>query len=181
MVGANVITIINNIVEAPFAKPWGNYLLDNIAENKMPSAISWLPQTLGWKVLVAFLLILLLRKAYQSYKSYQKNAYRREALAWLSQCKIAHDIDMYKHLPALLRKTALTAFNRSDICTLSGKDWENWLDQRCSKTNFTAICPDILYQLSFMPASSLSFKKEEYQTLMAQISLWIKYHRSEDD
>ncbi len=165
---------------SPFTKPWGNYLLEKIVENQAPHSISWFPQTVGWQVLITALLLLLANKIYQAYENYQRNAYRRSALAWLVQCQQANDIKMYKQLPALLRKTALNAFKRSEISQLNGKYWEQWLDKQCQQTSFVTTCPNALHQLAFMPTRSDAFKAEQYQKLIVQVTLWIKHHRRSD-
>lgn len=140
-----------------FEKPWGNYLLEAIVETKAPDLISFWPQTIAWQLLFIFLIMLILKKNYQSWKNYQANAYRREALVWLAQCSLSNEEDI-RQLPALLRKTAILANNRQlkkssafpsensnkyfaikrkqEITELRGIHWVKWLDQHCSKSHF---------------------------------------------
>lgn len=165
------------MLQTPFEKPWGNYLLEKIVETSAPPDVSWLPQTIGWKFIALGVIILLAKKCYQGYQSYKNNAYRREALAWLKHYQATKNNKDYHKLPALLRKTALLAFKRNEITLLNGKHWELWLDQQCSKTNFHQLCPDLLYQLAYMPKTQTQHDKAQYQVLIAQITLWIKYHR----
>ena len=54
-----MIEMITTTTQTPFAKPWGNYLLEKIVETQTPQSISWLPQTLGWKLLAGITLLLL--------------------------------------------------------------------------------------------------------------------------
>ena len=172
--------IIATSVEAPFAKPWGNYLLEKIVETQAPENISWLPQTLGWKILASVALLLLTRKVYTIYRNYKRNAYRREALTWLEQCQQTDNFDLYKQLPTLLRKTALSAFKRTEISQLTGSQWERWLDKQCQQTSFVSSCPNVLHQLAYMPIKPNTFNADQYQVLLAQITLWIKHHRRSD-
>ena len=168
-----------DVSTAPFEKPWGNYILDKIVETQAPTAISWLPQTLGWQIIFLCAVIYLLLKSYGAYKSYKKNAYRRDALKWLSQLESANTENLYQQLPLLLRKTALIGFNRADITQLDGEKWERWLDSQCKETSFNNHCPTLLYQLSYSPNVNLT--EEKLQVLVSQIALWIKYHRRQDD
>lgn len=170
-------TIITTSTQSPFAKPWGNYLLEKLVETQAPEAISWLPQTLGWKLLAGIALLLLIIKSYQLYQGYQRNAYRREALAWLKRCQQTDSLDLYMQLPSLLRETALSAYKRTEITQLTGSQWEHWLDQQCQQTSFSTSCPNILHQLSYMPINSHDVHTEQYQVLLEQIRLWIKHHR----
>ena len=175
------VSLVTQKVAAPFAKPWGNYLLNDIVETHAPETISWLPQTIGWQLLVLLALIFIFVKSYRAYQKYQRNAYRREALAWLKICNEKANSKLYQQLPALLRKTALNAFNRAEISQLSGSHWEHWLDKQCDKTSFTRCCPDLLYQLSYKPIEDNKISQHEYQILIEQISLWIKYHKDAND
>jgi hypothetical protein len=140
-----------------FEKPWGNYLLEAIVETKAPDTISFWPQTIAWQLLFILLILLIIKKSYQSWKNYQANAYRREALAWLAQCSLSNEDDV-RQLPALLRKTALLANQRfiiengllteqvnikigeiraqQEIKNITGKPWVEWLDKHCTKTDF---------------------------------------------
>jgi len=169
--------LITATTQPPFEKPWGNYLLEKLIETQTPESINWLPQTLGWKILALVALLLLIRKVHHVYRDYQRNAYRREALAWLFQCQQTNEPELYKQLPTLLRKTALNAFKRSDISQLSGEQWEHWLDQQCQQTSFVTTCPNALHQLAYMPINPSTFEPERYQDLLTQVTLWIKHHR----
>lgn len=141
-----------------FEKPWGNYLLEAIVETKAPDTISFWPQTIAWQLLFILLILLIIKKSYHSWKDYQANAYRREALTWLAQCSLSNEEDI-RQLPALLRKTAILASQklinenstmtdnislktyalkcRQEITALSGKSWVKWLDKHCDKSDFT--------------------------------------------
>jgi len=162
-----------------FVKPWGNYLLKNIAETPAPEPVSWLPQTLGWQILCIFALIFGLNKLYSVYKSYKRNAYRRVALQWIKQLEGCTDIQLFRQLPKLLRKTAILAFGRTDVLHLSDKCWEEWLDKQCAKTSFSHLCPTLLHQLAFAPSVDIS--THQYEVLIEQVKLWIAFHRRHDD
>ena len=183
-----------------FEKPWGNYLLEAIVETKAPDNISFWPQTIAWQLLLVLLIMIVIKKSYQSWRNYQANAYRREALAWLSQCSLANEEDV-RQLPALLRKTAILANKRllkenrvfpinsgQGINNLSGSSWTKWLDEHCSKSHFSAqeepcspatySAEKLLAQLAYMPEIDLNnaaFKKGLIQ-LIQQIELWITHH-----
>lgn len=172
-----MIEVIKTTIQSPFEKPWGNYLLEKIVETQAPESISWLPQTLGWKFLALAALFVLIRKIYHAYKNYQLNAYRRDALAWLKECQKSDDFTFYKQLPSLLKKTALSVYERTEISHLTGAQWEYWLDQQCQQTSFATTCPNVLHQLAYRSKNSDSFNTGQYQALLAQITLWVKHHR----
>lgn len=182
-----------------FEKPWGNYLLEKIVETTAPETISYFPQTIAWKIICIVLIIFIINKGYQSWKTYQANAYRREALLWLSQCSLSNEEDV-RQLPALLRKTALLACQvnnnnhltqnaelistrRDEITQLSGNAWATWLDAHCTKTRFShqaaALSPEqLLKNLAYIAHIDLLDDKfnKALKLLSQQITLWIKYH-----
>jgi len=182
-----------------FEKPWGNYLLDNMVETTPPESISFVPQTIAWQLIFLLLILFTINKCYRRWKSYQDNAYRREALAWLAQCSLTNEEDV-RQLPALLRKTALLAngvtknnnttesshlaiMRRNKITQLSGNAWLTWLDEHCPKTQFSNEGTDLsseklLTQLAYMPKLELFDEKfcSALNQLSQQIEIWIKYH-----
>ena len=182
-----------------FEKPWGNYLLEKIVETTAPETISYFPQTIAWQIICIVLIIFILNKGYQSWKTYQANAYRREALFWLSQCSLSNEEDV-RQLPALLRKTALLACQvnnnnhstqsgelviicRDEITQLSGNAWAIWLDEHCTKTKFShqtaALSSEqLLKNLAYIAHIDLLDDKfnKALKLLSQQITLWIKYH-----
>ncbi len=166
----------------PFEAPWGNYLLKEFIETQQPEMISFYPQTIGWLLIGSILLIALFYKIILMIKLYQTNAYRREALKWLQKLPDYTDVlqqPMFRKLPTLLRKVALTGFGASIVVPLSLKDWEVWLDQQCAKTSFSGNFSSYLHQLSYSPAPALT--PNQIALLTEQVSLWISFHRRPDD
>jgi len=187
-----------------FEKPWGNYLLEKIVETTAPEAISYFPQTIAWQLMLFFLIIFMIKKAYQSWKLYQANAYRREALTWLEKCSLTNEKDI-RQLPTLLRKTALLAYEvssknrtanssgvvitrRDKITQLSGSAWAVWLDEHCPKTQFSVQANNLsfdklLSQLAYIPKLDLNDNEfnRALRLLYQQIALWIQHHQLSDE
>lgn len=172
------MSVVNTQQTTAFDKPWGNYLLEKIVETQPPEAISWLPQTIGWKITFVILFFYLCFKVIAEYKKYKRNTYRRNALKWLKQYQSDEEW-YYRQLPVLLRKTAISGYDRTTITSLSGGDWDSWLDSQCQKTDFSSSCSMILHQLAFAPDFNLS--AQEKQLLIQHVSTWIKHHRRKND
>lgn len=165
-----------------FQQGWGNALLKEFIEVGSPALTSWWPQTLGWKIVLAILLLLVIKKSYLRWQAYKHNTYRREALAWLNNLPTLYDLEqqtIFRQLPALLRKTAITAFNREQICKLQANEWDAWLDKHCQQTSFTTRFAKQLHILAFSPTPQLSH--EQMHALINEVSLWIKFHRRLND
>jgi hypothetical protein len=163
-----------------FDAPWGNYLLNDIIETSQPESISWWPQTLGWQLLFLFSTFYLLVKGYRRYKKYIANAYRREAIAWIEALpvyQVSKPEVIFRQLPAILRKTAISAFSRAEVSLLSKDNWELWLDNQCQGSRFTSHCSNLLYRLSYQADHQLS--TEQMMLLQTDILHWIKFHRGQ--
>lgn len=86
-----------------------------------PEAVAWWPLAPGWYGLTALVLLLLLVLAFRSWKRWKADAYRREALHELAGASDPAAIG------ALLRRTALAEFPRTEMAKLSGSAWLDWL------------------------------------------------------
>ena len=65
---------------------FGNLVLKGFVEIDAPEqAISWLPQTIGWLVLVLVLIVLALYRGYRYYQYWFNNRYRKSAVAALNK------------------------------------------------------------------------------------------------
>jgi hypothetical protein len=182
-----------------FEKPWGNYLLEKIIETAAPETISLWPETIGWKLVTAGLLIYITIKCYQQWQRYQRNAYRRDAITWLNRCSLSNEAHV-RQLPTLIRKVALLAYDKqhqnsrdeitistSNMVKLSGKHWANWLDKHCDKSDFLSLVnhpssPDLLSCLAYMPTIDFQDKKQitAIKQLHTMIGLWITHHKDAD-
>ncbi|KEA09353.1 DUF4381 domain-containing protein [Rhizobium rhizogenes] len=94
--------------------------------------VSWFPQTWGWLALVVVLVALITVLLVRQVKHYRANRYRREALLEL-QALEREILDPAKRqqamraLAALLKRTALAAWPRDDVASLSGAAWIHFL------------------------------------------------------
>lgn len=162
-----------------FPRPWGNYLLEDFIETQAPEPISWMPQTMGWYVVLLFVMYFISKKAFRKYQKYKRNAYRREALHWLSSLT-EKPSDKYIHqLPQLLRNTAIKGYGRVAVASLTGVNWESWLDKQCVKTNFSTDCSGLLNRVAYSDLGTIS--DSDRLKLREHISDWVKYHRGQYD
>lgn len=125
--------------------------LRSLHDIAVPPPVSWLPQTWGWAALAALLGILLLSAFLAWLRRYRRNVYRREALRLLDG--IAADIRNPAHretgvhqLMELLKRTALAAWPRSDVASLTGQAWARRLNSRKADNTFTSLLDDLEYQ-----------------------------------
>ena len=98
-------------------------LIDRLAEPPEPSPISMAPQTAGWTVVAVLLALVLVWLAWRGMQRWRANAYRRAALAELDAAG-----DDPAAIADILRRTALAAWRRERVASLSGADWLRFLD-----------------------------------------------------
>jgi len=98
-------------------------LLDRLAEPLEPAPVSMAPQTAGWTVLTVVLALVLAWLAWRWVQRWRANAYRRAALAELDAAG-----DDPAAVADILRRTALVAWPRDRVASLSGADWLRFLN-----------------------------------------------------
>lgn len=82
--------------------PPSTYILRELHDVAVPPSVSWYPQTIGWKILAAVVLIALVYVAYRLAQQWWCNRYRQEALLTISQIKPS-DKGMPKALFSVLK------------------------------------------------------------------------------
>ena len=129
------------------------------------------------------LLLLLLWGAFVWYRRWKRNAYRREALAELDRIENALAGDGAAHLllprlPELLKRTALAAYGRGEVASLSGKSWLDFLDHSIGKPLFSGEEGRLLLNCSYGPATLLDgVSREQARNLCRDVHTWLAGHR----
>ncbi len=163
----------------PLPETFGNYALGDFVEVVSPDAISWLPQTAGWRWLGLLVLLAVLYRGLKILRRWYHNRYRREATARIMD--LLDDPDRPTgagEVNHLLKLTALAAFPREQVARLSGPDWVEFLNRQCPQPAFTAQQAELL--------GSGSYRLEPLgrvarQDLLAASLAWIREHRNPQD
>lgn len=106
--------------------------LRSLNEIVTPVPVSWIPQTWGWGVLAGALLVMLPLVGIRWILHYRANAYRRAALALLDGIGArASDHsgrdDTIQEVARILKRTAIAAWGREAVASLSGKNWSSFI------------------------------------------------------
>jgi len=160
----------------PLPEAFGNYALGDFVEVVSPQAISWLPQTTGWWWLGAALLAVFARYSWRRLRHWYRNRYRREATARLRQLGDSADQStLVAELNRLLKLTALAAFSREQVASLSGKEWIDFLNGQCPTPPFSGEQGQLLavgaYQAGTVAAAS-------GQPLISACLTWVREHKN---
>jgi hypothetical protein len=138
--------------------------LQNLRDLAVPPPTPWWPLTPGWYVVIALLLAAALTLALRAWRSYRRNAYRRAAL---------HELDSAsspQQIATLLKRTALAAYPRSEVASLSGPDWTQWLTQTAN----LPLPPEVATQLT--QSIFTNTPSENTSQLRTYTKSWITHH-----
>jgi hypothetical protein len=156
--------------------------LQNLHEIFMPDPVSWMPHTLGWYVVFGLILLVAGWWVYGRLRRFRKNRYRRLALAELAviQEELQQPERRAKTLaeiPTLLKRTALSAFPRSDVASLTGEKWLAFLDKTMGGKDFTEGEGQLLPDLAYAPVQrAAQLTDEQIDNIFHLIRRWIKGH-----
>ncbi len=161
--------------------------LQNLNDIVLPATVGWWPLAAGWYILFALLLIALAWFGYRSLYRWMSNRYRRAALRELqlladrlhaTKERDAEDRDAnLRQIPILLKRTALSAYPRSQVASLSGKDWFHFLNSTVKTPAFTDSAASTLNKISYS-SGELSFIDLPTTTALLNASRqWLKHHQ----
>ncbi|GJD65694.1 DUF4381 domain-containing protein [Methylobacterium frigidaeris] len=115
--------------------------LENLRDLALPPPVPLWPPAPGWSILAAGLAAASLVAGWRSWRRYRANAYRREARRQLDA--IARRVEAGRcagaasELAVVLKRTALAAYPRSAVASLTGPAWLGFLDRTGRTTAFT--------------------------------------------
>ena len=159
--------------------------LQNLHDIVVPDPIPWLPPAPGWHALGLVGLLLLIWFCANRYMAWQRNRYRREALAALNRFEKELAVTtQYRKilplLPQLVKRTALAAYGRARVASLAGSGWLAFLDKTGSTDVFGKGAGSLLLQCSYEPATSIEVvSKGHISELCKVIRQWINKHKNE--
>lgn len=142
-------------------------LIDRLIEPVEPAPVSMMPQTWAWAVLGLGILAVLAFAVWWVWRRHRTNAYRGAALRELRAAP--HDAAA---IAAILRRTALAAYPRSQVAGLAGEDWLHFLDQQIAGDGFVAGPGRIV-------ATAPYDETKAEPGLFELAERWIRRHRSE--
>lgn len=155
--------------------------LDRLHDIVAPPPVPFWPPAPGWYCVLALGVALGLVLLVRGFVHWQRNRYRREALAELARLEpelrdAARRIAAVAALAALLKRTALTAYARTEVAALSGADWFSFLDRTGRTTAFQAGVGGQLAAAAYDPAAVGSLDDAAARRIAASVREWIKHH-----
>ena len=162
----------------PLPDIFGNYAIRGIAEVLPPDRLSWLPTTVGWKLILLILVGWLGRTLWRRWQRWRRNRYRRAALAELEyilsqQRDARHQLDA---IATLLKSTALQAYPRTEVAALSGPQWISWLNAHTPQPLFSGPATHLLTQSIYREEPGVD--SGDIEQLGDLAASWIRRHEA---
>ena len=152
--------------------------LEGLHDIALPEPVSWMPQTIGWYVVAAVIVGLVMWAAVGYYRRRQANRYRRAAVAELADIETmlanpAKQAAALGAIPVLVKRVALSFAPREAIASLTGDPWLQWLDASYAGAEFSHGVGRLLPQMAYRPTD---VRQNEITDLVALVKQWIQQH-----
>ncbi|MFJ7355718.1 DUF4381 domain-containing protein [Phyllobacterium sp. NPDC097923] len=138
---------------APMPDDLTNTALKTLADIALPPDVSWMPQTWGWAVLAGAICLALGWSIWRWARRWRRNRYRREAINCLRQMSMA---DLPGHVPVILKRTALAAWPRQQVASLTGKEWVTFLERAAPNHSLDSELARFIAELEYVSAHAAS-------------------------
>lgn len=167
------------MVDTPKLDPSVEAALRSLHDIVTPAQVSWFPQTWGWAALATALGLALAVLLVRALRQYRRNAYRREALRLLGVA--ASDIRNsptseagLQKIAELLKRTALAAWPRKKVASLSGPDFARFLTENAPGMDPNALAA-LLDDLEYRESDPVTPRPDDRQIIETARD-WIENH-----
>ncbi|MEN8189202.1 MAG: DUF4381 domain-containing protein [Thermodesulfobacteriota bacterium] len=156
--------------------------LQNLHDIVIPPPVPWWPPAPGWYGLFFCLLLAAGWLIAKGYRTYRANGYRREALNILDNLELEHQHNgptVLPRLAQLIKRTAIGAYGRPRVASLSGDRWLRFLDRTGNTTIFTAGDGQLLIDCSTQsPARLEELSPKQVSGLFRAVRGWMTGHQT---
>ena len=152
--------------------------LANLHDIVLSAPVSWWPLAPGWYVLAFALLGIAVFAGWRARRRWLASRYRAEALTELRTVHV-ESMDPTAatiQLMTLLKRTALVAYPRQQVASLSGERWWAFLDERGGGTDFSEKLGPMSTSLLYGAAPNDRAGDDRVEQLKLAVERWIKEH-----
>lgn len=151
--------------------------LAQLRDIHLPLPIETWPPAPGWWLLVFAGIVAVLAALYWLWRSFKANTYRRDAIRQLDAILQAYEShgELRRYLEAyqrLLKRVALTRYDRELVASLSGEAWVAFLDKCTDSMEFSIGEGQVLITGNYMLEPQADIQK-----LNALGRFWIRKHQ----
>ena len=151
--------------------------LVNLKDIHLPPPVSFWPPALGWWILAVLLITFLFFGGVWFYRRHKKRKPKTEALRILKDLQILYqnsqdEVASLRNLSNLLRRTALTFYDKNSVASLQGSSWLEFLDKTGKTKEFSQGAGKVLgYELFQQKVNS------DMNALFPLVKKWITSSR----
>jgi len=151
--------------------------LDQLKDIHLPEAVGFWPPALGWWLLAAVFVVILLT-GILLYKRHQKNAYRRSAVRQLNSLlndypQPLQSQQIAAQLNQLLKAVAQQSYSTKQVSRLTESQWLNFLDSSANMQSFAQGPGQILASVPYDKNRAIS----DPSALKQCCAQWIRRHQ----
>jgi hypothetical protein len=156
--------------------------LAGLADIAVPDPVSWYPEAWGWWVLAGALFVAALVLAIRWARRFVANRYRREALEEWAALEASLDSESRRatalaELAVLLKRTALSAWPRAEVASLSGRAWTEFLRSHGGRAGVDERMARLLDDAEYQPGSLGTVSRQDAHACARAVRDWIEGHR----
>lgn len=153
--------------------------LAQLRDLHLPQAVADWPPALGWWLLAGLVLFGLVWSMRALHRRYKSNAYRRFAQRELEAIVAEHAETQdarraLSRLQFLMKRVAMTAFNRAEVAALSGVAWTQFLDATSTTNQFSLGPGELLIDGPYQ--ATQDHPSHELTALFSLCAEWLKHH-----
>jgi hypothetical protein len=140
--------------------------LSQLHDFYQPLPSSWVPQTIGWYVLLALLFAGALFLIVRALRRWLRDRYRRDALREIEAAAPAQ-------LSEILKRAAMVRWPRPKVASLTGKDWTDFLADSSGLDAFRSAPGDRIESVALSSSALATADRNRLKQLAAD---WVKLH-----
>lgn len=159
--------------------PPSTYILRNAVDVSVPEGmVSWMPQTIGWKIVFLIVFALLCWWSYRRAQHWWMHRYRGECLRALEAIEASYAPDRQaQEISFVLKQCAIYAYGADRVAPLYGVDWLEFLDLSCDQSAFRSEDGKAWQSALLSPEQGLADSARA--NILSQAKIWVKHHRRE--
>lgn len=158
-------------------------LIANLHPLYTPEPVAFAPETIGWYLLGALMMMLVGFVFYRWIKRQKARRYRKVAVEMIEllESDLSAGAAAYKVVPEIsgvLKRVAIKSYRRMEVARLSGEAWINFLSQSAQGIKFHPETLDILTTGQYQkPEDVEKLDSEQIKSFSTDLKNWIKHHR----
>ena len=156
--------------------------LDRLHDVLAPPPSPWWPPAPAWYWVVGALALGFAVGLAFGIRHWLRNRYRHEALAELARLEplltdASQRTAALASLATLLKRTAISAWPRQTVASLTGPQWQTFLDRAADMNFFSKGGGARLELAAYDPRGAGEMKAGEVGEIVAQVKYWLTHHR----